>query len=374
MYSFKQKLFFGMIFILALLMISCVEDSNTKSEVMDESTGMKITKEQFSQAGMVIGTVKTIKQYENIQSTGKIGPLNKDVAKISSFIAGKIINVMFNINSEVSKGEDLFIIGGTEFIRLQEDFFEAKADLMLKEESYDRAKILYDEKIKSKKELSHIESEYIKSSARYKSLLIQLKQLNIDFTRIEQGNFSESFSIKAPISGIVKKSHCVIGEKIDPFEELAEIVNTDNLVLLLDVFETDASNVRKGQTVYFNLTIDPETEYTATITHVDNTIDPNSKTITCTAYIDEGSFNLSGMHVNARIVMSEKDALGLPNTALIKEDDKYFVFCIVDETDNAYLIDPVEVVTGHSGKGYTEIYTDLSGKKLLLDGIFQLVP
>lgn len=366
------KISIGVISLMVILLVVSCKSENNDQEEQASDNGIVLTQNQFDQANMESGYPEERQFTEAVFCNGYVVAKASDMAKVSSPVSGVVKSINYVHNQHVVKGEVLMVIDGPQFIKLQQSFFEAKAKYMVAKESYERGKLLYDEKIKSKKEISIIESNYLSAKAGYNSLLIQLKQLGIDTDIIEDGNFFETFQLRAPISGYILRSNVVIGESFDSNEELCEIINPEDLHVDLQVFESDFTLVKVGQNVeYTALGLDGKS-CKGNIISIGTAIDDETKTLTCIGSIDNDEHQIVGTFVEAEILTSIHKGIGLPDEALVKSGNEYFVFSINEKGNGDFLVIPIKVKTGSKFNGFTEIITPLDNKNVILKGAFQL--
>ena len=77
------------------------------------------------------------------------------------------------------------------------------------------------------------------------------------------------------------------------------------------------------------------------------------------------------MYVEAAIITSEREALAIPEEALIREPDRDYVLSLVREENGRMVFRKLPVQTGVTGQGFTEILDeDLSD--VLLKGTYNL--
>lgn len=356
-----------------LMMISCSSDQNHQNISTNLENGIIISKKQYDQAGMETGILEEKLFTKSVHCNGYIMPHPSDIAKLSSPISGIVEKINFVHNQHVTKGQVLLVIDGPDFIRLQQSYFEAKAKYLYAKESYDRGQLLFNENVKSKKEISILESDYLSSKSLFNSYSLQLKQLGVNLDKTEDGNYFETFDLKAPISGYIVKSNVVIGESFNSNEELLEIINPDDLYIEMEVFESDITKLKQGMDIIYNLVGEVENVFNGKLISVGNLIDQETKTITCIGSIDNDELRIAGVFVDAEILTSVHQGLGLPNEAIIKSGNDFFVFTISEKSADEYLVKPQQVERGSSFKGYTEILSPpLDTKKIILRGAFQL--
>ena len=80
---------------------------------------------------------------------------------------------------------------------------------------------------------------------------------------------------------------------------------------------------------------------------------------------------LPGSLLELEIVYLEKNSLGIPDTALLMEGDKTFVYKVIENN----LIKKIEVKTDARDKGNLEVVSGLSqGDKVIAEGLSKVRP
>jgi cobalt-zinc-cadmium efflux system membrane fusion protein len=86
---------------------------------------------------------------------------------------------------------------------------------------------------------------------------------------------------------------------------------------------------------------------------------------------------ITGMFVEAAIVVDSKKAMGIPEEAIITENNKNFVLLLNNEKNgNSYTFRKVVVKVGEQSEKFVEIFPDThinSTSKILVKGVFDLI-
>jgi len=252
---------------------------------------------------------------------------------------------------------------------------EAAEQLKLLESEYRRQQSLFAEKISSEKIFLEAESLYKRAVAASEGLRQQLLLLQIDLDKVAKGIISSSATLNAPISGDITHIHTNISKYIQPSDVVAEMVDTQQLQLYLSLFEKDIALITQGQQVFFSLPEPSGQPLTATVSVVGKAIDRIHRTATVQAIpsADARSLLLSGMYINAAVVIQSKNVWALPVDALVIDDDETFVLLFQSFDRNEYLFHKVSVQTGMRNGDYIEIIPNEqvnASSVLLLQGVY----
>jgi cobalt-zinc-cadmium efflux system membrane fusion protein len=153
-------------------------------------------------------------------------------------------------------------------------------------------------------------------------------------------------ALRSPIEGFVQKVEVKTGQYVEPQTELFEIVDTHHIHADLMVFEKDVYKVKQGQKVTFNVQSSQVEELTAEIYSVSKTFEDNPKAVHVHAEIENKKGNLiPGMYIQGRIQTESTKTMALPESAIVKEGDRFYVFSAEKENED-WSFKPIEVILG----------------------------
>jgi len=349
-------------------------EKTNKNYAPDSVQIIQITKHQFEVEGMKIGEA-TMQQFEDeVKCNGYITAPANGIAQISAPLSGIVKTINCSNGEYVRKGQTLCMVTSNELMALQQNFAETSAKLKRLKSDYDRSKTLYDEKIGAEKDFLAVESDYKAMSSLYQSLKIRLEQLKLNTSVIEAGVPYSAYAVISPINGYITSLDLVLGQYAEQQKSLVEIVDVNQLQLQLFVFEHDVSKLTAGQKVRFNSLGEPAAAHEATIISIGKTINPESRSIRCIAIIqsenDAGFINQS--YVEATIQVALKEALALPNEAILKSGKDHYIFVVEKQDDQTYYLRREKITIGRVSKDITEIAGRKELAKVLIKGVYNL--
>lgn len=366
--------------ILALIFLfACHGGGGSNVSLTEEEDGLSpgevlLTREQFETSGMKVGAPSLMMFSNEINANGMLGSTLYGRAKINTLIPGRIMKLNFSVGDHVEKGEVLFSLQSHEIIGLQQEYAEVVQQLVLLQSDYERLKSLSEEKIVARKDFQKTESEYLTMQARAEGLKARLRMININPASVEEGIILPELSVRSPIAGVVTRQELVLGQFVEPQETVMEVVDTRKLQLNIRVFEKDLAGLAVGQTVKFWIPGQEDQVFEATLSHIGKSIDMETKTVPCIARIpaaDRGAF-VNNLFVETRIITCQREAMAIPESALIRDPDRDFVWLRVDEKEDQMTFRKIPVQTGATISGYTEILDeDLS--EILLEGAYNML-
>ena len=360
---------------LAVVLFSCKE-SKTEEVAPKDDDLTTITKAQFQSSAMEIGTPTEQDFDVTVKTAGKIDVPPQNRAKVTTFMGGYVKSTTLLVGDKVKKGQALLVLQSTEFLDIQKDYMEVAEQLTFLKSEYDRQKTLFDEKITSQKNYLKADSDYKRAKAMHQSLRAKLMLLNINPKSVEQGNLTSTITIFSPISGDIVIMNANVGMYVAPSDVILEIVDTDHLHLELAVFEKDILKVKIGQKITFKVPEASKDLFNAEVHLVGKSIEGNDRTINIHAHLDDAIKQklLTGMFVEAQIIVDSKKGLAIPSDALITENNKNFVLLLQNQKDG-YSFKKVSVTIGEKSEKFVEIIPNSAinaESKILTKGVFDL--
>lgn len=360
---------------LSLALFSCKESKTEEVEQKDNAL-IAVTTAQFKSSGMEIATPTEQDFDGKVKASGKIDVPPQNRAKVNTFMGGYVKSTTLLVGNKVTKGQALLTLQNTEFLDIQKEYMEVAEQLNFLKSEYDRQKTLYDEKITSQKNYLKAESEYKRAKAMHQSLRAKLLLLNINPRNVEKGILTSTITIFSPITGDIVIMNANVGMYVAPSDVILEIVDTDHLHLELAVFEKDILNVKIGQKIHFKVPEASKDVFNAEVHLVGKSIEGNDRTINIHGHLDDAIKQklLTGMFVEADIIIDSKKGLAIPSEALVTENNKNFVL-LLDNEKNGYSFKKVSVTIGEKSEKFVEILPNTiinASSRILTKGVFDL--
>ena len=361
---------------LSLVLFSCKESKTEEVEQKDNGL-TTVTSAQFKSSGMEIASPTEQDFDVTVKASGKIDVPPQNRAKVNTFMGGYVKSTTLLVGNRVTKGQALLTLQNTEFLDIQKEYMEVAEQLNFLKSEYDRQKTLYDEKITSQKNYLKAESDYKRAKAMHQSLSAKLMLLNINPRNVERGILTSTITIFSPIPGDIVIMNANVGMYVAPSDVILEIVDTDHLHLELAVFEKDILNVKIGQKIHFKVPEASKDVFNAEVHLVGKSIEGNDRTINIHGHLDDAIKQklLTGMFVEAGIIIDSKKGLAIPSEALVTENNKNFVL-LLDNEKNGYSFKKVSVTIGEKSENFVEILPNTlinSSSRILTKGVFDLV-
>ncbi|MGJ8550195.1 efflux RND transporter periplasmic adaptor subunit [Winogradskyella wichelsiae] len=320
-----------------------VKTRTGKEEHQEEAM---LSAKQFEALQMKVDTItyRQVSGYVEANGTLEVPPQNE--AAITAVIGANVVAIEVIEGDKVNKGQIVAYLSHPNIIKMQTDYLNAYNNSNFLKKGYERQQKLYDAGVGSGANFQKAEAEYQASKAMVNGMAAQLRLLNINATSVRNGNISQRIGLKSPIEGFVQLIAIKTGQYVNPQTELFEIVDTHHVHADLMVFEKDVHKVSKGQKITFNVQSMPDQELTAEIYSVSKTFEENPKAVHVHAEIENKTGNLiPGMYITGRIQVEKSETKALPESAITKDGDRFYVFTVEKENKD-WSFKPLEVILG----------------------------
>ncbi|MFO0755704.1 MAG: efflux RND transporter periplasmic adaptor subunit [Byssovorax sp.] len=351
----------------------------------------------------ILGQLTKGDVFETVQSTGQVQPLTQ--VQVGAQVSGRITKVMVDFNSQVKAGDVLAEIDPTLFGAQIEGnraqlaaatatVTKADATVATSKIRLDRLKALVADGIGSRADLDAAQGAYDVAVADAAAARAQVSQIQAQL-RSSRTNL-EYTRIFSPIEGVV------INRAIDPGQTVAAsfqapvlfVIAQDlrKMKVLADIDEADVGKLKEGISAEVTVDAFPGEKFKGTVSQLRYSPTTTSGVVTYAAVIEVDNPDVKlrpGMTATVSIRSAAvKDHTRIPNAALrfkptppvdkegkkIPQDPlpplgphKGRVYVLTDETPGAEKAEPREVDIGITDGINTELISDLTGQKIVVD-------
>lgn len=265
---------------------------------------------------------------------------------ITAKIADRVTAIRFEEGKQVRKGDVLVELDNTEALA---DLAAAEAAERDSRSQYKRSQELFQTKALSEAQLDQLEATMLANQARVAAARSRVND------RL----------ISAPFSGRVGLRNVSLGGLVNPGGVITTLDDLSVVKLDFAVPELFFSSLKPGLTVEAQSNAYPNTTFKGRVNSVDTRVDPTTRAIVVRALVDNQDGRLRpGMFMTLRLVRSEGKALMLPETAIVPEDSKHFVFIVADGRAQQR-----EVIIGRRRPGEVEILKGVTEEDVVvIDG------
>jgi cobalt-zinc-cadmium efflux system membrane fusion protein len=299
-----------------------------------------------------------------LRTGGMILTDSKDIIVITAKSSGilKFSDHFLFPGVKTNRGQLLFTISGDELAEdnTELNFSQIKSDLEKAGANYERAKKLISDKIITEEHFLSLKNEYEKALNEYN---------NLNGTFGKNGN-----RVSSPDNGYIRDIFVTEGQKVTAGEQLATIVIQHNLVLKAYISPDNVDLLSSVEKANFSVGYD---------SRIFKTDELNGRKISFGKSTGENSYNvpvyfrmdytpslIEGTFADVYLIGKEiKDALVVPNTALMEEYGKLYVF--VDDGDGDFFKRYIK--TGYNNGEQTQVIEGLAENEMIVaTGTYQV--
>jgi cobalt-zinc-cadmium efflux system membrane fusion protein len=400
------KSLYTSLLIIALFLTAC-SSKKTEETATAEGTATKapeheaevveFSADQYKAVNIQLGNITNTNLSNYIKASGTIEVPPQQLISITSPYGGTIKTTSILEGKFIGKGQVVASIENPEFLQIQQDYLESSSQLSFLKQELTRQTELVAENIAARKSLQRATSEYNSMVARVEGLKAKLRMINLNPGSVRSGRFTSRVNIYSPQGGYVTKVMGNIGKYVGANEVVAEIANTSNMLVSINVFEKDIPTINVGQKIRFRATGDT-VERLATVTligkdiHEDRTVEVQARITTPSSKL------LPGMFVNAILEIGSASTPALPQDAVVQAGGKNYIFVLEEnigqhkedqsaktekkeegenkEEDTHYAFRRVEVGVGVTENGFTAVILpekfDMQ-RKVVIKGAYDLL-
>jgi membrane fusion protein (multidrug efflux system) len=315
-------------------------------------TGQSSSKQSWG--GMAATPVVTVEvapfEFANIVEAIGTARANESV-DVMTRVTDTISRIAFDDAGSVEAGDILVELTDAEEAAA---LIEARAGLDAANKHYARIQDLVVNRTTSQARLDEALSERDRGRARVKALEAKMADL----------------IIRAPFAGVLGLRQVSVGSLVRPGDLITTLDDISVIKLDFSVSERYLANVATGQSIKARNVAWPGIEFEGEVRSVDSRIDPVTRAVMVRAIVPNTDGRLRpGMLLSIELIMDRREALGIPEAALVPVKDSVTVW-VVDEDNKAQ---KRPVVIGLRVKGMVEVLEGLSqGEPVIIEGVHNI--
>mgnify|MGYP001157456842 CR=1 FL=1 len=263
---------------------------------------------------------------------------NEDqTVRVMPAFAGRVSDISVKPGDAVRRGQTLALMASPEFGQVQTDLQSARASFTLAKANRDRLAELVEHGVAARKDLDAARAEFERADAELRRT--QARQA----LYAKVGGIDQRLAITAPIAGIVVERNINPGQELRPDQALPNnrsgvfvITDPTTLWVILDAQERDLVALHEGTRIMIRVQALSDETFPATIEHVADALDPDSRTIKVRASVDNSDRKLKAeMFVVAQAQFKVRNELELPASAVYLDGVQQYVF--IEESPGVYV-------------------------------------
>jgi RND family efflux transporter MFP subunit len=333
-----KKIFLFLIGLLGLAACSEQEQAPAQTEVKSVDF-VELSEQQLGAMDIRLAKPEQKPIVANVYLTGKVASLPNLKATVSANIEGKVDRIFVSEGSLVRKGQAILTLSSMALIELQNDYLTAKSEEDFLAIEFKRQEELIRNNVGALADFQVVEAKFNAAISREKALRAKLDLLRVDVESLQtpkNPKINSTVTITAPIDGYVVKLPVTVGMVAGEETTLAELVNVDQLLAEVSVFDKDLDLIREGQTVEINFVNHSFAPVQGQVTHIFRLLEAETRAVKVHVQFrtPPGALVLPGMTVRA-VVKSKELGTTLANTvplsSVLQEDDQFYVFATTQD-------------------------------------------
>ncbi|GAB4327563.1 MAG: hypothetical protein Kow0074_22970 [Candidatus Zixiibacteriota bacterium] len=288
-------------------------------------------------------------------------------AEIAAWVPGRIDSLYADyIGTEVTRGEPLAYIYSPDLLSTQEELLQAIAAANRADAS---PLTTFNQSVEATVE-----------AARQRLRLWGLTDAQIDAIE-RRGKPSDHITIPSPVSGVVVMKPAVEGSYVKTGTPLYHIADLSHVWVEIEAYESDLPWLQIGDTVLFTAEAFPNRRFTGTVSFIDPTLKPNTRTVPVRVDVPNPQRLLKpGMFVNAVvksqptsiIKQGDTEPLVIPASAPLITGKRAIVYIeLPDREQPTY--EGREIVLGPRAGDYYVVDSGLTeGERVVVNGAFKI--
>ena len=365
------------IFIIALFSTSCknkvVNNTPSVSEEKVAENIVKFTDVQLQNGKIQVGKAEMRNLKGILKVNGVIDVPPQNLVSVSFPMGGYLKKTNLLPGMPIKKGQVIATLEDAAYIQLQQDYLTVSAKLDYLQLDLTRQQELNAQKINADKALQQVQSEFRLQQISQKGMAEKLRLIGINPHNLSENNMTRTVSIYSPISGYVSKVNVNIGKYLAPTDVMFQLVNTDDIHANLTVFEKDIPKLKIGQKLTVTIPSLPNKNYAAEIILIGRDLN-ESRAVEVHCHFNNYDHQLSpGMFLSADIQTTETNALTVPNDAVVRFENKQFIFI---EKEKGFF-EMMEVTLGVMDKQFSQItplsISDISKQNIVTQGAYSIL-
>src|SRR5579863_392914 len=269
--------------------------------------------------------------------TGKVDFNEDNVIKLFPTISGQVSDIKVMLGDYVKQGQVLAVIKSPDMAGYSNDFTTAKSNLEIARKNVDATNDMYKSGLASQKDLITAQEGYNQALSAYEK---SQRVLNLN-----GGSLSGEYILKSPINGFVvdRQVNNNMMIRSDNSTALFTISDLKNVWVMANVYESNITNVKMGDSVNITTLSYPGKIFKGRIDKIMNVLDPSNKVMKLRIILANPGYLLKPEMFASVVVNTteNKNMVSIRSRALIFDHSQYYV--LVYKSPSDITIRPVQV-------------------------------
>ncbi|HZH77757.1 MAG TPA: efflux RND transporter periplasmic adaptor subunit [Archangium sp.] len=283
-----------------------------------------------------------------LPAPGRVDLDERRTASLGAPLAGRVAQVRVRLGDRVKAGERLFSVRSGAWAELEREVRSAETEVANKQRLAERVSELVGLQAAPQKELLAAETELHQAQLSLRAAQARKASLSVS---AEGDNL---FWVTAPRAGTVVDLDVVANQEVTPERDrpLLRLSDLNEVLVIADVQETDAADLREGQTALVR-TQSGAVERRGTVERISEVVDPRRRTVEVRLKVANED---RALRPNAFVEVTPEASTGVrrvrvPASAVVTNGARSVVF-VARETGR---LERVAVMTGRRRDGEVEV-------------------
>lgn len=227
------------------------------------------------------------------------------IVQVVPRLSGIVTAVERHHGQQVQKGEILAVIESQMLAELRSQYRVAKKRLALAQNTYERERRLWEEKISAKQDYLVAQELWNEAEIALDLASTKLRALGVQPESTGREESLARYEVRAPISGLITEKNMALGQTLKEDEHIFTIADLSTVWVAVTVYPKDLDVVKVGQKAIVKA-IASDIEGKGVITYMTALIGGQTRTATARVELEnrDGRWR-PGMFVNAELVAEE---------------------------------------------------------------------
>ncbi len=307
---------------------------------------------------------------DRLRLTGEVELDLTGVVEISSAGSGRVQEIRHVLGDRVQASDVLAVVQSAEVGRAQADYLEARAKRDLARQTHEREARLFEQKISSEADFLVARQQLAAAEATVSATRKRLEIFGFNAAQIEAFAGTDTAAdfgrliLTVPVGGTIIEQNVVRGQLVDPADALFRIADLTRVWVWCHVYESDIAALHERMASNSQLEAEvhakafPGETFKGSVDMVEPRLDRDTRTLRVRLSVPNPQGKLkTGMFVTVFLGGRRGEpVVHVPETALLSDDGKHFVFVKLGE--EFWL--RRDVTVGTTGNGDVEVLAGLN--------------
>jgi cobalt-zinc-cadmium efflux system membrane fusion protein len=293
-----------------------------------------------------IDSVSSSRVVNSLTLTGKVDFNEDNVIKMFPTISGQVSGIKVMPGDYVKQGQVLAVIRSSDMATYSNDYVTAKSNVDIAKKSLDAANDMFKSGLASQRDQLAAQEGYNQALSAFEKAK---RILNLN-----GGSMTGEYTLKSPIDGFVvdRQVNNNMMIRSDNSTALFTISDLKNVWVMANVYESNISLVKMGDSVNITTLSYPGKIFRAKIDKIMNVLDPSNKVMKLRIVLTNPGYLLKPEMFASVVVNTteNKTMMSIPSRTLIFDHSQYYV--LVYKSPSDITIRPVQVLNTVGDKSF----------------------